>query len=155
MRRISARRIGAVIGIAILLVVCLGLAIQVIPYGRSHSDPPVVQEPNWDSPQTRALAKRACFDCHSNETTWPWYSNVAPISWLVQRDVNEGRQRLNFSEWGIGRQETRNIARVVERGSMPPFYYVMLHPSANLTAAEKQALINGLQATFGTSGGSE
>jgi hypothetical protein len=80
------------------VVVLFGL-IQLVPYGRDHTNPPVVAEPAWDSPQTRALAVRACFDCHSNETVWPWYSNVAPASWLVQRDVDDGRRRLNWSEW--------------------------------------------------------
>ena len=84
-------------GIAALLMTAL--VVQVIPYGRDHTNPPVAAEPLWDSPQTRDLAVRACFDCHSNETEWPWYSNVAPISWLVQRDVEEGREELNFSEW--------------------------------------------------------
>ena len=81
----------------LFLVGVLGLlVIQLIPYGREHSNPAVVSEPPWDSPATRAFAVTACFDCHSNETEWPWYSNIAPMSWLVQRDVDEGRQHLNF-----------------------------------------------------------
>ncbi len=89
-----------------LLVLLAGfLLIQLVPYGRNHTNPPVLQEPNWDSPQTRALAQRACFDCHSNETEWPWYSHVAPVSWLVQRDVEEGREKVNFSTWGQGGAE--------------------------------------------------
>ncbi len=134
------------------LIVLFGL-IQLIPYGRDHTDPPVVQEPNWDSPQTRALAVRACFDCHSNQTTWPWYSNIAPISWLTVHDVQEGRQRLNFSDFTGSGRGTREVGEVIARGSMPPVYYIWLHPSANLTDAEKQALIQGLQATFGGVGG--
>ena len=89
--------------VVVLLSVCVAifLLIQLIPYGRDHTNPAVVAEPAWDLPETRALAVRACFDCHSNETIWPWYSNVAPISWLVQRDVDEGREKLNFSEWRV------------------------------------------------------
>jgi hypothetical protein len=133
--------------------IVLFVLIQLIPFGRDHTNPPVAQEPNWDSPQTRALAARACFDCHSNETTWPWYSNIAPISWLTERDVLEGRRRLNFSDISAnGGRATREFARAIDGGSMPPFYYVWLHPSAGLSPAEKQALIQGLQATFGTSG---
>jgi len=60
------------------------IAMQLVPYGHAHTNPPVTGEPKWDSPQTRELAKRACFDCHSNETDWPWYSNIAPVSWLIQ-----------------------------------------------------------------------
>ena len=61
-----------------------------VPYGRDHVNPPVGAEPSWDSPETRALARQACFDCHSNETEWPAYSTVAPVSWLIQHDVSEG-----------------------------------------------------------------
>jgi hypothetical protein len=79
-------------------VVLFALA-QAVPYGRNHENPPVQAEPIWDSPRTRQLAKRACFDCHSNETTWPWYTNFAPFSWLAYNDVTGGRSALNFSEW--------------------------------------------------------
>ena len=86
------------------------LAIQLAPYGRDHTNPPARREPAWDSPQTRSLAARACFDCHSNETVWPWYSNVAPFSWLVQRDVDKGRKDLNFSEWDRAQEEASESA---------------------------------------------
>ncbi len=82
----------------------LFLLIQAVPYGRNHANSPNRTEPTWDSPTTRQLAVRACYDCHSNETIWPWYSNVAPVSWLVQRDVEEGRDEVNFSEWGDDRK---------------------------------------------------
>ena len=78
--------------------VALFLLVQAVPYGRSHTNPPTTAEPTWNSPETRELAARACFDCHSNLTTWPWYSNIAPVSWLVQRDVTGGRSALNFSD---------------------------------------------------------
>src|SRR3954449_12180710 len=101
----------------------IGVVIQLIPYGHSHANPPVLKEPKWDSPQTRALAQRACFDCHSNETTWPWYTHIAPVSWLIARDVIEGRQHLNFSTWGqpTGRRgegaNVRELVRSVQNGS--------------------------------------
>ena len=132
---------------AVLLVAAL--AIQLVPYGRSHTNPPILQEPAWDSPQTLALAQRACFDCHSNETVWPWYSSIAPISWLAQRDVDEGREKLNFSEWGRGEQEADEIAEVIREGEMPLPIYLLQHPEARLSAAEKQALIDGLVASVG------
>ncbi len=128
------------------------LLAQLVPYGRSHTNPPVRQEPPWDSPRTRELAVRACFDCHSNETTWPWYSNVAPLSWLVQRDVDEGREELNLSEWGGRPEEGDDAAETVRDGRMPPLSYVFLHPSANLSAAERQELARGLTATLGQVG---
>jgi hypothetical protein len=123
--------------------------IQFVPYGRAHSNPPVRVEPPWDAPQTRELAKRACFDCHSNETVWPWYSNLAPVSWLVQRDVEKARQQLNFSEWDRPENEAGEAAEQIKKGEMPLWFYIPLHPSAKLSAGEKQALIRGLQATIG------
>jgi len=132
-------------------ILALALLIQFVPYGRNHTNPPVVQEPNWDSTTTRDLAKRACFDCHSNETVWPWYSNIAPVSWLVQRDIMEGRSKLNFSEWTEGRNQLREmeeIYEVVQEGEMPLPIYLPLHPDANLSSEEKSALINGLKNTF-------
>jgi mono/diheme cytochrome c family protein len=123
--------------------------IQFIPYGRAHTNPPVIAEPPWDSPQTRDLAMRACADCHSNETTWPWYANVAPVSWLVQHDVDEGRATLNFSEWNRQQRRARESAEKVGEGEMPPSYYTALHPNARLSQAEIDALVRGLEATFG------
>ena len=83
---------------AVVALVLLGLLIQLIPLSGRGNNPAVVSEPKWDSPQTRALVKRACFDCHSNESRWPLYAYVAPVSWLIYNDVMEGRSRLNFSE---------------------------------------------------------
>ncbi|MEZ4642823.1 MAG: heme-binding domain-containing protein [Chloroflexota bacterium] len=133
-----------------LAVVFVGFVlIQLVPYGRAHENPSVVQEPNWDSPETRALVERACFDCHSNETEWPWYSNIAPVSWLVQHDVEEGRSKLNFSTWGQGRNEADEAVEVVQEGEMPMPVFLIMHPEARLSAAEKDALIRGLAATVG------
>ena len=137
-----------IITIAVIVLVGLFLVIQLIPYGHQHTNPPVQQEPSWTDTQTRDLAARACFDCHSNETTWPWYSNVAPVSWLIQRDVDEGRRQLNFSEWNTGRHEIREIGGVIQEGEMPPFYFVLLHPNAKLSATEKQDLISGLNTSL-------
>jgi hypothetical protein len=129
-------------------LVTLFVLIQLVPYGRNHTNPPIAQEPQWDSPETRELAKRACFDCHSNESVWPWYSNIAPISWLVQNDVDEGRRRLNFSEWGRPIREVNEIGEVVMEGEMPPVQYYPTHPNARLSAAEQEALARGLVATI-------
>jgi hypothetical protein len=126
------------------------LVIQLITWGRDYSNPPVVQEPNWDSPETRMLAQRACFDCHSNETDWPWYSKVAIMSEIVRQDVEDGREVLNFSEWGMAEQEGADMEEMVEvitNGQMPPPYYLILHPEARLTDAETAQLINGLITT--------
>jgi len=133
----------------IAALVVVGLLIQLIPLPGRGTNPPVTSEPPWDSPATRALAKRACFDCHSNETVWPWYSYVAPVSWLVYNDTMEGRSRMNFSEWNRGYQpDAGEITRVLQEGRMPPAVYLPMHPSAQLTAAEKQLLITGLTNTL-------
>ena len=137
-------------GVGIALVV-----IQVVPYGRNHTNPPVRQEPNWNTAQTRALAKRACFDCHSNETRYPWYSNIAPVSWLTERDTLEGRSKLNFSEWDRPQEDADHAAEEVRKGEMPLWFYVPLHSEARLSAAERAALVAGLQATIGEQGEEE
>ncbi len=136
------------IGLGVAVVV-----IQLIPYGRNHTNPPLRSEPAWDAPETRALAKRACFDCHSNETQYPWYSNIAPVSWLTERDTLEGRSKLNFSEWNRPQKDAKDAAEEVEKGEMPLWFYVPLHPEAKLTAAEKAQLIRGLKATIGDTPG--
>ncbi len=132
---------------ALIGLFALVLLIQLVPYGRQHANPPVIQEPQWDSPKTRELVQKACFDCHSNETVWLWYSNVAPVSWLVQRDVDEGREKLNFSDWGRAREKDE-IIEVIQEGEMPMPIYLIMHTEARLTSTEKEALISGLQATI-------
>lgn len=134
--------------LAALIIVA---AIQLVPYGKDHTNPPVAREPAWDSPATRNLAKQACFDCHSNETVWPWYSRIAPASWLVYRDVVEARRHLNFSQWQGGAVEGESpgkAAKEVESGGMPPFQYRIAHPHARLDDASRKALLQGLTATM-------
>jgi hypothetical protein len=126
------------------------IGLQFVPYGRNHSNPPVLAEPAWDATQTRTLFFRACGDCHSNETTWPWYSSLAPVSWLVQHDVQEGRDTFNVSEWGRPKNKADEATESVQRGSMPPWFYTTLHPSAKLSPSERQEFIAGLIATFGS-----
>ena len=151
-RPLPRRRRLRIVVYCVLGAVGLLAVAQAIPYGRGHSNPPVTKEPAWDSSRTRELAKRACFDCHSNETTWPWYSNVAPESWLIQRDVDAGRSTLNFSEWdkpqdtGVG-----DITEAVNGGGMPPWYYTLLHSRSGLSKAEKQELVAGLARTLAAS----
>ena len=93
-----------------LLFVMAFVAIQFVPYGRDHANPPADAEPAWDSPDTRTLAKEACFDCHSNETEWPAYSNVAPISWLIQR-----MYQLMHAHARLSAADRRRLALGLER----------------------------------------
>ena len=130
--------------IGIVVVGALFLAIQLLPYGRQHANPPVTAEPQWPDVKMRELAVRACFDCHSNQTEWPWYAQVAPLSWVVQNHVEEARARLNFSEWDRPQEGRGEAAEVVQEGEMPPGYYTLMHRAARLSSAEKSELARGL-----------
>lgn len=133
----------------LIVLVALFVLIQIVPYGRDHTNPPVTQEVKWDSPRTRDLAVGACYDCHSNLTTWPWYSNVAPMSWLIQKDVDEGREILNFTEWDRPQEsESDEIVEVVREGEMPPWQYEPLHPAGRLSSSEQEELALGLARTL-------
>jgi hypothetical protein len=129
------------------------VVIQAIPYGRTHSNPPITGEPEWATPRTRELMVRACFGCHSNEVEYPAYASVAPISWVVQSHVSEGREKVNYSEFNSRQRGADETVEVIEEGSMPPGYYTQFgrHPEAKLTTAEVAELIAGLKATPGLS----
>jgi hypothetical protein len=135
--------------IAVGVLVILGAAIQFIPVSRTN--PPVTQTLNWSSPETKALWVRACADCHSNETVWPPYAYVAPISWLVSHNVDEGRRELNLSQplRGQPARVANEISEKITSGEMPPRDFILLHPEAVLSTVEKRALIDGLRATLG------
>jgi mono/diheme cytochrome c family protein len=136
---------------AIGLVVTLAV-IQAVPYGRSHANPATTKEPSWDSPQTRRLFMSACGDCHSNTTSWPWYSNLAPVSWLTQRDVDSGRSSFDVSNWDRPQDVSAgDMTETIRGGSMPPWFYKPLHPASNLSSADRERLISGLARTLSTS----
>ena len=97
------------------------------------------------TPQVTAILDRSCNDCHSNKTRWPWYSNVAPVSWFVIDHVNEGRRNLNFSEWGRYTQRDvdgllKKMCREVKAGAMPLSSYTPLHPGSKLSAEDVKTL---------------
>lgn len=144
----SVRRFAA---IAVSLTVLGFVLIQLVPYGRDHTNPPVIAEPQWNSADTRVAFMQSCGDCHSNQTDWRWYTNIAPGSWLVQHDVAEGREKLNVSEWGTEGQgdEVEHAAEVIVNGEMPPRAYLLLHPEAKLDGVARQTLIDGIVASFG------
>jgi Haem-binding domain len=133
-----------IVGGAIVFVL-----IQFVPYGRAHDNPPVTQAVEWDRARTEQLFDDACADCHSNETEWPWYSNIAPQSWLVQRDVDAGREDLNVSELDQEQDKLEDLIEVIADDEMPPQRYTFLHPEARLSEAEKRDLIDGIARTFG------
>ena len=133
-----------------LLLVGVGvfLLIQLVPY--NVDNPKARDEPAWDSPETRALAVRACYSCHSNETKTLWFEKAAPVKWYIANHVKEGRAALNFSEWSTNAGEGADEADEKVGKSMPPDYYTYfgLHKDSKLTPAETQALIDGLKKTI-------
>ncbi len=128
-------------------MLALFIVIQFVP-AVQLDNPPVRREIAWDTPTTRDVARRACYDCHSNETVWPAYARVAPVSWLIAEDVREGREHLNFSEWDGPNEGLDEVVEVIESGEMPMKRYVALHPEAALTPSEVTRFINGLRRTF-------
>jgi hypothetical protein len=137
-------RVRRVLGFVLLGGAGLLLLIQLVPYGRDHNNPPVTRAALWGNPQGEQLAKQSCYDCHSNITQWRWYSNIAPMSWLIQHDVDEGRGALNFSEWNRGQPQLGELLEQVSGGEMPPTQYTLVHPSANLSSGEKRQLAAAL-----------
>ena len=125
-----------------------GIAVAAQFVRPDFTNPPVVQEPAWDSPATRALARRACFDCHSNQTVLPWYAQVAPVSWLVAHHIEEGREHLNFSAVD-GTEDPAEMAEEILKGAMPTADYKFMHAEARLSPEERDSLVRGLYATFG------
>ncbi len=125
-----------------LLLIFVG--IQFVPYGWWHENPPVTQDAPWPDVESARIARQSCYSCHSNETDWPVYSYVAPMSWLVRRDVEEGRHELNFSEWDRDSGEADDAIDAIVDGSMPPSRYVRIHRDAKLTAEEAQRVIDAL-----------
>jgi len=135
----------AALGAALALFVL----IQFIPMGNVYGQDPILNEPPWDSAQTRALAKRACFDCHSNETEWPWYAKVQPMAFMISRDVEAGRALMNFSEWKEKTFITADlIEKMIRSDQMPLPRYLLAHPGAKLSDAEKETLIEGIRETL-------
>lgn len=118
------------------------LAAQLVPVSRDN--PPVQLE--VPAPRgVREVLERACYDCHSHETTWPWYAYIAPVSWLVVHDVHDARRHLDLSAWGrYDREEQKEkleeVWEEVERGEMPLWYYLPLHPEARLSDRDKALL---------------
>lgn len=128
---------------AIVLVVVL-VGMQLIPVERSN--PPVTGP--IDAPAVvKELLARSCGDCHSNETVWPWYSRLAPASWIVTRDVRKGREELDFSEWADYSQRRRNrkfeeIEEYVDNRKMPLPIYLSLHADARLADSDRQTIVD-------------
>jgi hypothetical protein len=132
----------------VLVLVVLFVAAQA--YRPSKTNPPVDESQTMRAtthltPEAAAILDRACNDCHSSKTEWPWYSNVAPISWYLKNHVDDGRRALSFSDWGTypQRKAARKLEEMcdeVEKGDMPIRSYLLIHPSAKLSDADRRVL---------------
>jgi hypothetical protein len=134
----SRRTVGKIVG----GLAAAALLVQAVPVERKNG--PIERDAGAPAP-VAGILRRACYDGHSNETIWPGYSRVAPISWLVAHDVHEGRRELNFSTWGtddaaLRRRKLGPAVEEVTDGDMPPVSYVWMHPEARLSEADKAAL---------------
>ncbi len=134
------RRIKGVMAAAAVVFVLM----QLVPMSRSN--PPITQDVAAPAP-VESILRRACYDCHSNETRWPWYAHVAPVSWLVIRDVDRGRKHINFSTWDVYADDPetvirklRNIDKVMHNRTMPLWYYLQLHSEARLSDPDREIL---------------
>lgn len=130
------KRVGVVLFIALL-------AAQLVPVMRNNP----IERNYLEAPEgVQGLLRRSCNDCHSHETQWPWYARLAPASFLIARDVKEGRKKLNFSIWDSYDENRRarkkkEIAKEVGNATMPPWYYVPLHPQTKLSAEEQEQIV--------------
>ena len=137
--------------ILLALIIVLALAQLTNP---ARTNPPVVYDfaaTNPPPPQIATLLHAACYDCHSYETKWPWYSRVAPVSWLVASDVNEGREHVNLSDWPKDSERAakklERMSEAIEDNDMPPGKYTMIHADARLTADQRKQLTQWLDAS--------
>jgi hypothetical protein len=134
------------VSLAVLIVLFIALQFSQPAKTNPASDPTLALQARAQAPtEVVAIFDRACRDCHSNETAWPWYSRIAPVSWLVADDVRIGRQQLNFSEWGrySARQaehKLEEICAVVQAKTMPPKKYTLAHPAARLTTSNVKTI---------------
>jgi hypothetical protein len=125
------------------------ILMQLVPNGHDHSAPASTKRAHLPSAAAR-IASGACMDCHSNETRWPWYANVAPPSLLVVNDVKGGRAHLNLSRWDHPQPQLAEVVRTIEGGGMPPIQYKAIHGDARLDAAERRTLVDGFRQLYAT-----
>ena len=137
------------LSIVLLILVGMFLILQIIPSGMPENEP-VEGEGLFElvnvPAETEALLRTSCYDCHSQEASFPWYSHVAPVSWLVARDINIGRENLDFSHWGkLSKREClgalNEMSEEIENVSMPMPIYITMHPEADLSAEQRETIM--------------
>ena len=143
----------------VVVIIVLFLLIQVFRIDKVN--PPVNQSDDFiaitkPDAEIAGILRAACYDCHSNETKYPWYTNIAPVSWWLKNHIDEGREELNFSEWGTFNaarkaKKLKKAAKEVKEGEMPLDSYTWLHREAKLTDAQKAALVNWFSSVTGGS----
>lgn len=131
--------------IAVVLVIIQFVPVT-LPTNNSDLKSDLVSTQKLSS-EVVSILKSTCYDCHSSQTKYPWYSHVAPVSWLVARDVKEGREKLNFSDWDKNNKrhkirQLENIKEEVQQGEMPMAIYTFIHRDAKLTEAQKKLLMD-------------
>lgn len=131
---------------ALVALAAAAIAIQFAPVNKRN--PPATREIQWDADATEALARKACYDCHSNETTWPWYATVAPFSWRIAGHVASGRRHLNFSTWDQPNEDLDEVTEQLEEREMPLWDYKIMHAKSRLSDAEYELLLAGFRATY-------
>lgn len=136
------------------------IALVIIQFFQPEKPEVITENPNdihevlTIKPEVSQILKTACYDCHSNETNYPWYANVAPISWLVIHDVEEGRHELNFSEWATYSEKKKHhkleeAMEEVEEGEMPLQVYTLTHGDASLSDTQVAELVSWVKAEMG------
>ena len=133
------------IGISLVVLLVVSQAIRPAKTNPAVDETQTMQANTQMSPEVASILERACSNCHSSRTTWPWYSQVAPVSWFIVSDVNGARTHLSLSDWGTYKPEKKasklqEICEQVEQGDMPLKSYVLVHPTAKLSESDKQLL---------------
>ena len=140
----ALRRTWRVVRWPVAVLTVVAIVIQFVPYGWWHENPPVVQDAPWPDAASEQIARESCYSCHSNETDWPLYSYVAPMSWLVRSDVEAGRDEFNMSDWGEDGDHADDAVEMIREGEMPPGKYTLIHRGAALTDEERDILVEAL-----------
>lgn len=133
-------RVKRIVRVSLLVLLALFVMIQFVPVAKTN--PPPVTGEIVAPAKVKAVFRKSCYDCHSNETVYPWYNHVAPVSWLLARDVTVGRKEVNFSAWQQMPEDRQNrkrqkIWKEIASGEMPPWFYLPLHPAAKLSDSDK------------------
>ena len=132
-----------ILKLILALVILFGL-MQLIPYGKDHTNPAVINRVKWNNPKVKVLFEKACADCHSFETKWPKYANIAPISWFIMSDVKEGRDHFNISK-KVTPKIVKKAIKQIKEDEMPMWQYTLMHKDARLSKKEKETLIKGVK----------